>query len=173
MSNPLKKTMVFLGLAEEELEEQSASTQQQAPAAPRAERATQAAQAAPVAKTESSRPAPQRAAVTPLRRVTPTKQPVAQALNEILTVHPTEYRDAKVLAESFRDGIPVIINLSRMDEGDAKRLIDFASGLTMGLHGRIERVTSKVFLLSPEHIETAGDDSRQNDSGSFFVPPTA
>ncbi|MBL3700115.1 cell division protein SepF [Leucobacter luti] len=166
MSNPLKKTMVFLGLAEEELEEQSSA--QQAPAAPRA-----AAQAAPAAKPEPSRPAPQRAAVTPLRRVTPTKQPVAQPLNEILTVHPTEYRDAKILAESFREGVPVIINLSRMAEGDAKRLIDFASGLTMGLHGRIERVTSKVFLLSPEHIETAGEDSHQNDSGSFFVPPTA
>jgi cell division inhibitor SepF len=94
-------------------------------------------------------------------------------MNEILTVHPTEYKDAKVIAENFREGLPVIINLSRMDEGDAKRLIDFTSGLTMGLHGRIERVTSKVFLLSPEHIEVGGDDSRQQDSGSFFVAPSA
>jgi cell division inhibitor SepF len=60
-----------------------------------------------------------------------------------------------------------------MGEGDAKRLIDFASGLTMGLHGRIERVTSKVFLLSPEHIEVGSEDSRENDSGSFFVAPSA
>lgn len=168
MSNPLKKTMVFLGLAEEELEEQAAPAPQQA-AAPRATPATPAAKSP-----EPARPAPQpRAAVTPLRRVTPTKQPSAQPLNEILTVHPTEYRDAKIVAESFREGVPVIINLSRMDEADAKRLIDFASGLSMGLHGRIERVTSKVFLLSPEHIEVAGDDSRPNDSGSFFVSPTA
>lgn len=166
MSNPLKKTMVFLGLAEEELEEQAAATQPVTPA-PRA------AQAEAAAKAEPSRPATPRASVTPLRRVTPTKPTPAQPMNEILTVHPTEYRDAKVVAESFRDGIPVIINLSRMDEGDAKRLIDFASGLTMGLHGRIERVTSKVFLLTPEHIETGGDDSQQNDSGSFFVAPTA
>lgn len=165
MSNPLKKTMVFLGLAEEDLEEQSAAQQQ-----PAAQRTAPAA----AAKPEPARPAaPQRASVTPLRRVTPTKPSVQQPMNEILTVHPTEYRDAKVIAESFRDGVPVIINLSRMEEGDAKRLIDFASGLTMGLHGRIERVTSKVFLLSPEHIEVGGDDSRQNDSGSFFVPPSA
>lgn len=168
MSNPLKKTMVFLGLAEEELEEQAAQAPQQS-AAPRATPAAPAAKPA-----EPARPAAQpRAAVTPLRRVTPTKQTVTQPLNEILTVHPTEYRDAKVVAESFREGVPVIINLSRMDEADAKRLIDFASGLSMGLHGRIERVTSKVFLLSPEHIEVAGDDSRENDSGSFFVSPTA
>ncbi|WP_449281490.1 cell division protein SepF [Leucobacter sp.] len=169
MSNPLKKTMVFLGLAEEELEEQNTAAQQQK--APAAARATPAAASA---KTEPARPAaPQRASVTPLRRVTPTKPPAQQPMNEILTVHPTEYKDAKVIAESFREGVPVIINLSRMDEGDAKRLIDFASGLTMGLHGRIERVTSKVFLLSPEHIEVGSEDSRQNDSGSFFVAPSA
>lgn len=169
MSNPLKKTMVFLGLAEEDLEEQNA------PAAAPREREPQSAaapQAASSAKPAPARPAPQRAAVTPLRRVTPTKPVAPQAMNEILTVHPSEYRDAKVIAESFREGIPVIINLSRMNDAEAKRLIDFASGLTMGLHGRIERVTSKVFLLSPEHIEVAGDDAR-TDGGSIFVSSDA
>ncbi|WP_024355702.1 cell division protein SepF [Leucobacter chironomi] len=167
MSNPLKKTMVFLGLAEEDLEEQHAASQQAAAPRPSAKESPAAA------KPEPARPAPQRASVTPLRRVTPTKQPAQQPMNEILTVHPTEYKDAKVIAENFREGLPVIINLSRMNEADAKRLIDFTSGLTMGLHGRIERVTSKVFLLSPEHIEVGSDDSRQNDSGSFFVAPSA
>lgn len=167
MSNPLKKTMVFLGLAEEDLEEQHAASQQAAAPRPSAKESPAAA------KPEPARPAPQRASVTPLRRVTPTKQPAQQPMNEILTVHPTEYKDAKVIAENFREGLPVILNLSRMNEADAKRLIDFTSGLTMGLHGRIERVTSKVFLLSPEHIEVGSDDSRQNDSGSFFVAPSA
>jgi len=166
MSNPLKKTMVFLGLAEEDLDAQNTESAQ--PAAPRA------AQPAQAPKPEASRPAaPQRASVTPLRRVTPTRQPAPQAMNEILTVHPAAYSDARVIAESFRDGIPVIVNVSRMKDGDAKRLIDFASGLTMGLNGRIERVTSKVFLLSPEHIEVGSDDSQKNDSGSFFVAPSA
>ena len=94
-------------------------------------------------------------------------------MNEILTVHPTEYRDATVVAESFREGVPVILNLSRMNEAEAKRLIDFASGLAMGLRGRIERVTSKVFLLSPEHIAVSGDERTENESGSFFVSPSA
>ncbi|QIM16394.1 cell division protein SepF [Leucobacter insecticola] len=168
MSNPLKKTMVFLGLAEEDLEDHNATAQEQPVQA-----ASQSTSAQPQPKAAASRPSSQRAAVTPLRRVTPTKQPAAQAMNEILTVHPAEYRDAKVIAESFRDGVPVIINLSRMNETEAKRLIDFASGLSMGLHGRIERVTSKVFLLSPEHIESASDEVRPNDSGSFFVTPSA
>jgi cell division inhibitor SepF len=52
----------------------------------------------------------------------------------------------------------VIINLSDMDDADAKRLVDFSAGLTFGLHGAIERVTNKVFLLSPEHVEVTGEE---------------
>lgn len=167
MSNALKKTMVFLGLAEEDLEDQNATEQQPTQSVQRS------TAAAPATKAQSARPAPQRAAVTPLRRVTPTRQVGTPAMNEILTVHPAEYRDARGIAEGFRDGLPVIINLSRMNEADAKRLIDFASGLTMGLNGRIERVTSKVFLLTPEHIEVGSDETKTNDSGSFFVTPSA
>ena len=57
-----------------------------------------------------------------------------------------------------RDGTPVIMNLSDMDDADAKRLVDFAAGLVFGLHGSIERVTSKVFLLSPSHVEVSAEE---------------
>ena len=163
MGNPLKKTMVFLGLAEEDLDAQETGAVSEAPAAP-------AARPAPAQRQAQSAP---RAQVTPLRKVTPTRPVAAQAMSEILTVHPTEYRDAAAIAESFRDGVPVILNLSRMNDADARRLIDFASGLSMGLHGRIERVTSKVFLLSPEHVAINGENEAQNDSGSFFVSASA
>jgi len=162
MGNPLKKTMVFLGLAEEDLDDQgrpveSVDRQPEATSAP----------------ATAAKPA-QRAPVTPIRKVAPVRQAAPQAMNEILTVHPTEYRDATAVAESFREGVPVIMNLSRMNEADAKRLIDFASGLIMGLHGRIERVTSKVFLLSPEHIALSNGEQTQRDEGSsFFVSASA
>jgi len=137
MSNPLKKTMVYLGLADEEevVEEQ------------------------PVAPVVGSRKAaPEKTApVTPIHRPTVVRQPAPTAVSEIVTVHPKQYRDAQTIAESFREGVPVIINLSQMTDADARRLIDFASGLSLGLYGRIERVTSKVFLLSPENIAVSGD----------------
>lgn len=133
MANPLRKTMVYLGLADEDYDE---------PEAP------QAPQAAPVQ---------QRAAVTPLRRPTAVPRPAQPEMNEILTVHPRQYRDARAIAESFREGVPVIINLGQMSDGDARRLIDFASGLSQGLYGSIERVTNKVFLLSPQHIAVSGE----------------
>lgn len=140
MANPLKKTMVYLGLAEESLDyEESPET---------------VAHAEPTAPHQSSSP---RAQVTPLRKQTPTRNAQPSVMNEILTVHPRTFNDAPVIAENFREGVPVIINLSQMSDSEARRLIDFASGLSQGLNGRIERVTSKVFLLSPEHIAVSGD----------------
>jgi cell division inhibitor SepF len=139
MSNPLKKTMVYLGLADEEDVYEEDEVQQQP-------------------SRSSSRTIEKAAApVTPIHRPTVVRQPAPSAVNEILTVHPKQYRDAQLIAENFREGIPVIINLSQMSDADARRLVDFASGLSLGLYGRIERVTSKVFLLSPENVAVSGD----------------
>jgi len=154
MANPLRKTMVYLGLADEEYDYEP-----QAPSAP----------AAPVAH-QAPAPQPTRAQVTPLRRTAPRQAPAAE-MNEILTVHPRAYKDAQVIAENFREGIPVIINLSQMTESDARRLVDFASGLSQGLYGKIERVTSKVFLLSPAHVAISGDaaEVESDVEASFFA----
>ncbi len=109
--------------------------------------------------------------MTPLRKSNSARNATVQEMNEILTVHPRQYRDAQVIAESFREGIPVIINLSQMSEGDARRLIDFASGLSQGLYGKIERVTAKVFLLSPSHVVVSGEHGGQDAEveASFFA----
>ena len=82
----------------------------------------------------------------------------AATLNRITTIHPRTYNEAKTIGEAFRDGVPVIMNLTDMEDADAKRLVDFAAGLIFGLHGSIERVTSKVFLLSPAHVEVAAEE---------------
>ncbi len=146
MGNPLKKTMVYLGLADEEEIVEDQATQTPARAVRERDKDRDRGDR------EEAAPAP----VTPLRRPVAVRQPAAGAVNEILTVHPKQYRDAQFIAESFREGIPVIINLSQMSDAEARRLIDFASGLSLGLYGRIERVTSKVFLLSPENIAISG-----------------
>lgn len=86
----------------------------------------------------------------------------------ITTLHPRTYNEARTIGEHFRDGTPVIMNLTEMDDTDAKRLVDFAAGLTFGLHGRIERVTNKVFLLSPEHVEVTAEDKARIAEGGFF-----
>lgn len=142
MANPLKKTMVYLGLAEEELgyDEHDVDV---------------------VNETAAQQPlqSSARAQVTPLRKPTAVRPVQASAMNEILTVHPRTYNDAQQIAEQFREGVPVIINLAQMNDSEARRLIDFASGLSQGLYGKIERISSKVFLLSPEHIAVSGESA--------------
>jgi len=109
------------------------------------------------------------AQVTPLRRVEHEVAPLVDSeLRRITTVHPRSYNDARAIGEAFRAGTPVIINLSDMDDSDAKRLVDFSAGLIFGLHGAIERVTSKVFLLSPEHVEIAGEEATREGSRAGF-----
>ena len=142
MAGALRKTMVYLGLAEDQGRYDDGSD--------RSDR---------VGSTDVSE---HTAAVTQL----PTRRPVAAVvrdpevgtLNRITTIHPRTYNEAKTIGESFRDGTPVIMNLSDMSDADAKRLVDFAAGLVFGLHGTIERVTSKVFLLSPVHVEVATEE---------------
>ncbi len=86
----------------------------------------------------------------------------------ITTLHPRTYNEARTIGEHFRAGTPVIMNLSEMDDSDAKRLVDFAAGLTFGLHGRIERVTAKVFLLSPHNVTVTAQDKARIADGAFF-----
>jgi len=116
--------------------------------------------------------------VTPLetrRPVTtptpPTPVPVNPSrtadVSRIITVHPRTYNEARTIGEHFRDGVPVIMNLSDMEDVDAKRLVDFAAGLIFGLRGTIERVTSKVFLLSPQNVVVAAED-KERIAGGFF-----
>jgi cell division inhibitor SepF len=98
----------------------------------------------------------------------PAPAPAAPEPYRITTLHPRTYNEARTIGERFRDGMPVIMNLTEMDDADAKRLVDFAAGLSFGLRGSIERVTAKVFLLSPQNVDvTAEDKARIRESGFF------
>ncbi|MGA8047130.1 MAG: cell division protein SepF [Dermatophilaceae bacterium] len=103
------------------------------------------------------------ASVTPLRSGNANVRLVQNrelgAIRRITTIHPRTYNEARVIGESFRDGTPVIMNLTEMDDADAKRLVDFGAGLVFGLRGSIERVTAKVFLLSPHGIEVGNGEA--------------
>jgi cell division inhibitor SepF len=158
MSGALRKTMVYLGLAEdddrysyEEYEDEEFD---------------------PVAGLdEEEREEPRRAAVTPIGGRGQVARVVAHPSSEIhriTTIHPRTYNEAKTIGESFRAGTPVIMNLTDMDDADAKRLVDFSAGLVFGLHGSIERVTSKVFLLSPANVEVATPEKPRVPERAFF-----
>jgi cell division inhibitor SepF len=89
-------------------------------------------------------------------------------LSRIETIHPRNYNDARRIGQDYRDGVPVIMNLSELDDADAKRIIDFAAGLVFGTRGSIERITNKVFLLSPVNVDVGDEARAQIAKDGFF-----
>jgi cell division inhibitor SepF len=99
----------------------------------------------------------------------PARRPSnASDLQRIETVTPRTYNDARTVGEHYRSGVPVIMNLSEIDDDDAKRLVDFSAGLVFAAHGSINRVTAKVFLLSPENIVVTDEDKQRIAAGGFY-----
>ena len=150
MSGALRKTMVYLGLAEDD-DRYSAYDEYEEE------------EFDPLAVEEEEREEPRRAPVTPIGGRSQVARVVAHPSSEIhriTTIHPRTYNEAKTIGESFRAGTPVIMNLTEMDEPDAKRLVDFAAGLAFGLRGGMERVTNRVFLLSPPNVQVSASTER-------------
>jgi len=155
MAGALRKTMVYLGLAEDDDRYDDEAYAADEAQHHRDHREERGARERPEERGAEVTQLPQRP--VPVARV--VRDTEVGALTRITTIHPRTYNEAKNIGEAFRDGTPVIMNLTDMDDSDAKRLVDFAAGLIFGLHGDIERVTSKVFLLSPSHVEVTSEEA--------------
>ncbi|GAA3568255.1 cell division protein SepF [Amycolatopsis ultiminotia] len=105
----------------------------------------------------------------PVARLRPVAEPVRDPLSRITTLHPTSYVEARAIGEHYREGIPVIINLTEMENSDAKRLVDFSAGLAFALRGSMDKVTNKVFLLSPPDVDVTAEDRRRIAEGGLFL----
>ena len=168
MAGAMRKMGVYLGLVEdgvEQIDDYDEYDDYDAAPAPRRE--------TPVERAEHTR------TLQPVReeKFAPApapRAPRAEARQETLdsykitTLHPRNYNDARTVGEYFREGTPVIMNLTDMDDSDAKRLVDFSAGLIFGLHGSIERVTAKVFLLSPANVVVTAEEKARLAEGGFF-----
>ncbi len=98
----------------------------------------------------------------------PEPEPEPERRYQITTLHPTTFREARTIGEHFREGTPVIMNLTEMDEADARRLVDFGAGLVFGLRGTMDRVTNRVFLLTPANVQVTAEDRAKIAEGEFL-----
>ncbi|HET9828156.1 MAG TPA: cell division protein SepF [Nocardioidaceae bacterium] len=163
MGSAMRKMGVYLGLLEDtERYDEYDDDYDEGVNREQRPRTDEPARPAPVANiSERRRPAPTQSSSQPLGTVA--------ELSRITTLHPRTYNEARTIGENFREGVPVIMNLSEMDDSDAKRLVDFAAGLVFAVRGTIERVTAKVFLLSPPNVTVAAEDKQRiAENGAFF-----
>lgn len=158
MAGALRKTMLYLGLADDRGEHDQYVDEYDEPEATVGH--DYEAEVTPLHRTP--------AAAAAVERPAPPAPRHDGEVRRITTIHPRSYNDARKIGEAFRDNTPVIMNLSDMDDSDAKRLVDFSAGLIFGLHGAIERVTNKVFLLSPSSVEITGDGRAPEASRAGF-----
>ncbi len=89
-------------------------------------------------------------------------------LAKITTLNPSSYNEARTIGERYREGTPVIMNLTEMSDSDAKRLVDFAAGLAFAMRGSIDKVTNKVFLLSPSNVDVSAEVKRHIVENGFY-----
>ncbi|HEX6680262.1 MAG TPA: cell division protein SepF [Gaiellaceae bacterium] len=118
-----------------------------------------------VEETRATRPRrrERRAEVAPM----PGPTPVPSVRVHLVVPH--TFQDAQQIADRFKDGIPVILNLQATEQELSKRLIDFTSGLTYALDGGMQRVADKVFLLTPRNVEVSAEErARLLERGGFF-----
>ena len=161
MASAMRKMAVYLGLVEDDrryAENYEAYDEYDDYDEP-ADAVEPAVPAAPVRADYAGYPTDHRVDTVPPQQV---------ELARITTLHPRTYNEARNIGEHFRDGTPVIMNLTEMVDSDARRLVDFAAGLIFGLRGSIDKVTNKVFLLSPANVEVTAEDKARIAERGFF-----
>jgi cell division inhibitor SepF len=101
----------------------------------------------------------------PVRRMRP------QPVREVSAIHksePKRFNEAREVADRFKEGTAVIMNLQATEDSTARRLVDFASGLVYGLDGKIELVANRVYLLTPADVEVSAEERERLAGGGFY-----
>lgn len=147
-----KKTLVYLGLMEEdeELEE-----------LPRYE-PPRRDESPPVVRTvrpEGNHPA---------GRGIVRQMPGTAGPKQVHVVEPRIYDDAQQFADRFKSGVPVILNLRMTEPKHAPKILHFASGLVYGLNGRMQRVADSVFLITPFNVEVSSEEKQRLAENGWF-----
>jgi cell division inhibitor SepF len=161
VAGAFKKSLVWLGLVEPEDEEELADV---------AEAGRSPAERAPIRRVRDDDAYGRRREGGRLEEPTEAViHPIPSAVTgKVHLIEPSGFNDAEEIGEKFKADIPVIVNLQAMEAETAKRLIDFAAGLTFGLDGRIQRVADKVFLLTPRNVEVSAEERRRLQERGFF-----
>jgi cell division inhibitor SepF len=153
-----KKTLTYLGLVEDDEFEDLDEVAAQPDAAPvrRLQRAQAVHQVGAQLEPEG------------IVRTIPSPRAAAASATSIHKSEPRRFNEAREVADRFKNGIPVIMNLQSTDDTIARRLVDFASGLVYGLDGKIEMVANRVYLLTPANMEVSAEERERLAGGDFY-----
>jgi cell division inhibitor SepF len=171
-----KRTMVYLGLVDDEYEDYEDYEPRGAPGRRTFQRSSdiegQEEPEAP-APTTSIRPLPREEPVPPGPSLTPRTavRPVASdAGARVHVVAPVQFGDARQIADRLMSSQPVIVNLQLADRELMRRMIDFCSGVAYALSGKMERVADKVFLVTPSNVQVSAEERQRLQENGLLRP---
>jgi cell division inhibitor SepF len=154
MAGVWKKTLNYLGLVEED--EDFVDEMPEAESAPVRRMRPQSVREVP-ADSEGV-----------VRTISSTTRPAVVATGAIHKSEPKRFNEAREVADHFKEGTAVIMNLQSTEDAIARRLVDFASGLVYGLDGKIELVANRVYLLTPADVEVSAEERERLAGGGFY-----
>jgi len=158
MSGFFRKTLSFFGLADEEElivedEEKNDAIGKKDFLARRAE--------------NTERPVSRRASKKKVALISSARE---TKKTTVFIAEPKEFEEIQVIADNFKNDIPVIVNLQQVEPDVSKRIIDFCSGLTYALGGDIKKVADRVFLIIPSNIEVNSKETDFIGEEGFLKP---
>lgn len=156
MPNAIRKIGSFLGLTDEDYIYEDETVAEVEPT-PIRERRTSRVERAD--RRRDTRPE-----VHLVEEVAPVAAPVARNI----TLKPDSFNDARVIGEEFRDGATVVVNLQSLDEATKRRIVDFMSGLALGLDGKMTKIAMSVFMLAPAQVELRDEAGIIVENDGFF-----
>jgi cell division inhibitor SepF len=152
-----KKTLTYLGLVEDEDYDELDEVSVEGRGEPAPVRR--------IARPEAVRDVSAEPRMEGIVRTIPTPRPSGSSIHKS---EPKRFNEARDIADRFKNGIPVIMNLQGTDDAVARRLVDFASGLVYGLDGKIEMVANRVYLLTPADMEVSAEERERIAGGGFY-----
>ncbi len=171
MASLVRRTMIYLGLADDEYEDYERSEEPRAAASagrqPRAYPHGEAEETVPgtirtMTPEEAPASPPPGDHPTVVRPIAPDKAP------RVHVMAPARFADAQEIGDRLKDDQPVIVNLQVIDRDLARRMIDFCSGLAYALGGSMEKVADQVFLLTPSNVEITAEERQRLQEGGLF-----
>ena len=72
-------------------------------------------------------------------------------------MEPSVYSEAERIADALLKGEAVLINFKRMEQKDAKRVIDFVVGVAYAINGDVQKVRDEIFICSPANFQVQGN----------------
>ncbi len=153
MASVWRKTLVYLGLVEDDEYDDYGYDEFEPDEGPPGRRSRRPAAAPPDGYAPRPAAGGGGGVVTPI-----TAAAVAPRFH---LVHPTSFNDAQEVGDKFREGFSVLMNLQSADADLARRLVDFASGLAYGLSGSMQPVAERVFLITPAGVQVSAEERRR------------